>query len=98
QGREKWQSAGKDWIWFDEEPPKDIWEEAFVRQEAGRQLRIILTMTAIKGMTWVYDRLYKSTSNPDLYVSMAGWDDNPWLGESQKAQMSRGLTSQSLKV
>lgn len=98
QGREKWQSAGKDWIWFDEEPPKDIWEEAFVRQEAGRQLRIILTMTAIKGMTWVYDRLYKSTNNPDLYVSMAGWDDNPWLGESQKEQMSRGLTPQSLKV
>lgn len=98
QGREKWQSAGKDWIWFDEEPPKDIWDEAYVRQEAGRRLRILLTMTAIKGMTWVYERLYKATNNPDLYVSMAGWDDNPWLLEEQKDQMARGLTKDALKV
>lgn len=98
QGREKWQSAGKDWIWFDEEPPKDIWEEAFVRQEAGHTLRIILTMTAIKGMTWVYERLYKATNNPDLFISMAGWDDNPWLLDVQKNQMARGLTADALKV
>lgn len=98
QGREKWQSAGKDWVWFDEEPPKDIWEEASVRQEAGRRLRMLLTMTAIKGMTWVYDKLYKATNNPDLYISMAGWDDNPWLLEEQKVQMSRGLSPQSLKT
>lgn len=98
QGREKWQSAGKDWIWFDEEPPKDIWEEAFVRQEAGHTLRILLTMTAIKGMTWVYDRIYKATNNPNLFVSEAGWDDNPWLLESQKMQMASGLSADSLKV
>jgi phage terminase large subunit-like protein len=98
QGRDKWQSAGKDWIWFDEEPPKDIWEEAFVRQEAGHTLRIILTMTAIKGMTWVYNGIYLNTSNPDLFVSTAGWDDNPWLMEEQKVQMSSMLSPQALQV
>lgn len=98
QGREKFQGAGKRLIWFDEEPPKDIWEECFVRQEAGQQLDIILTMTAIKGMTWVYDDIYLNTANPDLFVSEAGWDDNPWLTEEQKLQMSRGLSAQALKV
>lgn len=98
QGREKFQGTGKRLIWFDEEPPHDIWEECFVRVEAGQQLDVILTMTAIKGMTWVYDDIYLATGNPDLFVSEAGWDDNPFLTEKQKQQMGRGLSAQSLKV
>lgn len=98
QGREKFQGAGKVLIWFDEEPPKDIYDEGFVRQEAGISLHIILTMTPIKGMTWVYNDLYLNTSNPDIWVSEAEWDDNPWLTEEQKDQMRRGLTAQALKV
>lgn len=98
QGREKFQGAGVRLIWFDEEPPKDIWEECFVRVEAGQQLDVILTMTAIKGMTWVYDDLYLATGNPDLFVSEAGWDDNPFLTEKQKEQMARGLSAAALKV
>lgn len=98
QGREKFQGAGVRLIWFDEEPPHDIWEECFVRVEAGQQLDVILTMTAIKGMTWVYDEIYLATGNEDLYVSEAGWDDNPYLTEKQKEQMSRGLSASALKV
>lgn len=98
QGAEKFQGAGVRLIWFDEEPPKDIWEECFVRVEAGQQLDVILTMTAVKGMTWVYDNIYLDTSNPDLFVSEAGWDDNPWLTEAQKQQMARGLSAAALKV
>jgi phage terminase large subunit-like protein len=98
QGREKFQGAGVRLIWFDEEPPQDIWDECFVRVEAGQQLDVILTMTAIKGMTWVYNRIYQDTANPDLFVSTAGWDDNPFLTDKQKEQMSRGLSPASLLV
>ena len=98
QGREKAQGAGKKLIWFDEEPPKDIWEECFVRQMAGIPLRILLTMTAVKGMTWVYNDIYLNTSNPDIFISQAGWDDNPWLTEEQKMVMGRGLSEAALKV
>jgi phage terminase large subunit-like protein len=98
QGREKFQGAGVRLLWFDEEPPKDIWEECFVRVEAGQQLDVILTMTAIKGMTWVYDDIYMATDNQDLFVSEAGWNDNPWLTDKQKEQMSRGLSLDALKV
>lgn len=98
QSRGKWQSAGMDWIWFDEEPPYEIWEEASVREEAGHTLRICLTMTAIKGMTWVYDKIYTATNNQDIFVSEAGWDDNPWLLTSQKERMGRGLSPEALEV
>ena len=98
QGRAKFQGAGKRLIWFDEEPPHDIWEECFVRQEAGQTLDIILTMTAIKGMTWVYDDIYLNTDTSLIFVSEAGWDDNPYLTEEQKNIMSRGLSPDALKV
>lgn len=98
QGREKAQGAGKALIWFDEEPPYDIFEECTVRQEAGITLVMILTMTAVKGMTWVYDKLYLNTNDPDLYISEAGWDDNPFLTEEQKEKMGRRLSASALKV
>lgn len=98
QGREKFQGAGKKLIWFDEEPPRDIWEECFVRVAAGQELYVILTMTPVNGMTWVYDELYLATDNPDIKIITAGWDDNPFLTEKQKEQMSRGLTEEALQV
>lgn len=98
QGREKFQGAGKRIIWFDEEPPKSIYEECFVRQEAGVQLDIIMTMTPINGMTWIYDDIYMSEDKSDLFISEAGWDDNPYLLEEQKEQMSRGLSDEAIQV
>ena len=98
QGREKAQGAGKSLIWFDEEPPKDIWEECSVRQEAGITLRTLITMTAVKGMTWIYNDLYLKTDNPDVYISEAGWDDNPWLSQEQMDVMSRGLSEAALQT
>lgn len=98
QGRAKFQGAAKRLIWFDEEPPHDIYEECLVRQEAGETLDVILTMTPIKGMTWVYDDIYMNTDSDLYYVSQAGWNDNPWLTEEQKDIMSRGLTKDALAV
>lgn len=98
QGREKAQGAGKAFVWFDEEPPKDIFEECSVRVAAGRPLFMWMTMTPIKGMTWVYTDLYLNTSNKDLFVSTATWDDNPFLTEEQKAKMGGRLTGNALKV
>lgn len=98
QGRDKAQGAGKGLIWFDEEPPKDIFDECSVRQEAGIPLYIIMTMTPINGMTWVYHEIYLNTANPDIFVSTASWKDNPWLTAEQVGEMRRRLTPQALKV
>lgn len=98
QGREKFQGAGKRLIWFDEEPPKDIWEECVVRQEAGQPLDIIMSMTPIKGMTWVYDDLFMQTGRDDLFISEADWDDNPWLTDTQKGLMEMNLSDEAVQV
>lgn len=98
QGREKFQGTGKRLIWFDEEPPRDIWEECVVRQEAGQSLDIIMSMTPVKGMTWVYDDLFMQTGRPDLFISEADWDDNPWLTDKQKDLMSSNLSDEAIQV
>jgi phage terminase large subunit-like protein len=98
QGREKAQGAGKGFVWFDEEPPKDIFDECSVREEAGGNLFIFMTMTPIKGMTWVYDEIYLNTKNPEIFVSTATWDDNPFLTDEQKRKMAGRLTASALKV
>ncbi len=98
QGREKAQGAGKRFVWFDEEPPKDIFDECSVRSEAGESLYLWMTMTPIKGLTWVYDTIYLNTKNTDIFVSTASWDDNPFLTADQKAKMAARLTQSELKV
>jgi phage terminase large subunit-like protein len=98
QGREKFQGTGKRLIWFDEEPPKDIFDEAMARMEAGIPLDFILTMTPINGMTWVYDEIYLNTDNPNYYVSTASWDDNPWLTQDQVSVITSVYDAESLQV
>ena len=51
QGREKWQGPTLDLIWFDEEPPMDIYMEGITRTNAVRDSRIILTFTPLQGMS-----------------------------------------------
>jgi len=98
QGREKFQGAAKRLIWFDEEPPKDIWDECVVRVEAGQPLDVIMSMTPIKGMTWVYDSLFMQTGRDDLFISEASWDDNPWLTDKQKSLMEANLSDEAVQV
>lgn len=60
--------AAKRWIWFDEEPPQDVYKECVARIAAGQPLDIWFTMTPIfqqrgsghrGGMSWVYRELYQ---------------------------------------
>lgn len=49
--------AGRDRIQFDEEPSEAIYDEALMRIiDTGGD--IVIAMTPVSGMTWVYDRLY----------------------------------------
>jgi phage terminase large subunit len=83
QGRESFQGASLGFIWFDEEPPLDIYQEC--------QMRIIdqkgdmwFTMTPLKGLTWIYNLVYLNERNdPDIEYWMAEWEDNPWLSKEE---------------
>jgi len=57
QGRKKWQGAGVDHLWLDEEPPEDIFREGYARIISTRG-SIHLTFTAVEGLGWWYDRIY----------------------------------------
>lgn len=57
QGRERFQGSSLDFVWFDEEPPRDIYEECRMRV-LDREGDIFGTMTPLKGLTFVYEEIY----------------------------------------
>jgi phage terminase large subunit-like protein len=50
KGREKWQGETLDGVWFDEEPPLDIYCEGRTRTVARRGI-VMVTFTPLQGMT-----------------------------------------------
>lgn len=55
QGREKWQGPTKHLIWYDEEPPLDIYTEGLTRTNVGLN-PVFLTFTPLQGMSDVVKR------------------------------------------
>lgn len=92
EGREKFQSEDLDFIWFDEEPPPDIFEESSVRL-VDRMGSWIITMTPLRGMTWVYHDLYcRRDDTPDLGVFQISTADNvDNLGEEAVKKFERRM-------
>lgn len=52
KGREKWQGETLDGVWFDEEPPLDIYSEGLTRTQATGGV-VIITFTPLLGMSEV---------------------------------------------
>ncbi|MBQ3116460.1 MAG: terminase family protein, partial [Clostridia bacterium] len=79
QGREKFQGSSLDFVWFDEEPPEDIYEECRMRV-LDRRGDIFGTMTPLKGLTFIYDQIYLNKGNsPEVWYEFMEWADNPFL-------------------
>ena len=54
KGREKWQGDTIDGVWFDEEPPADIYSEGKTRTQAGQAgIFTMITFTPLLGMSEV---------------------------------------------
>ena len=93
-GRRKFQGAERDYVWFDEEPPEEIYDEAVIRVASGSRLRIFGTCTllppegAAGGVSWAYGRIIKPwMAGSDLVnVFQASIYDNPHL---QKDELRR---------
>ena len=79
QGREKFQGASLDFVWFDEEPPADVYSECLMRV-LDKKGDIFGTMTPLKGLSWVYDEIYlNALDNPEIWYIQMEWKDNPFL-------------------
>ena len=94
QGREKFQGTGLDWVWFDEEPPEDIYEECLLRT-LDKDGAVWGTMTPLKGRTWIYERIYNSGETHSIH-NMA-WEDNPFLKKEAIQELEKDLTQESLE-
>ena len=98
QGREKFQGTGLDWVWFDEEPPLDVYEECLIRTMDKRGA-VFGTMTPLKGRTWVYERIFMNAGGRGSGVSVHEWSwaDNPYLDKKEIAQMERNYSAEVLE-
>lgn len=85
KGREKWQAETLDWVWFDEEPPEDIYTEGLTRTNATEGL-VWLTFTPLKGMSSVVER-YLLKPTPGRHVTQMTIDDAGHISPEQKARI-----------
>lgn len=97
QGREKFQGSSLDFVWFDEEPPQDIYDECRMRvlDKCGD---IFGTMTPLKGLTYIYDEIYLNKGNSaDVWYEFMEWADNPYLNKDEFIKLNNSLSSEQLE-
>jgi phage terminase large subunit-like protein len=91
QDLEKFAGTSRDFVHYDEEPPKDIFTECQMRL-IDRKGSSWLTMTPVEGMTWVFDDIYeKAETNPRIGVIEVGIEENPYLDQSEVDEVMDGL-------
>jgi phage terminase large subunit-like protein len=69
QGRTKWQADTLDWVWFDEEPPEDVYSEGITRTNTTMG-PVILTLTPLLGMSQVVRRFIPPSTDERADINM----------------------------
>jgi phage terminase large subunit-like protein len=85
QGRGKWQANTVEFVWFDEEPPEDVYFEGITRTNAT-QGSIAVTFTPLKGMSAVVARYLLEHSDDRKVITMTIEDAEHYTPE-QRAQI-----------
>ncbi len=97
QGREKFQGTSLDFVWFDEEPPEDIYLECRMRV-IDRRGEVFGTMTPLKGLTFVYNEIYLNKRNdPEVWYEFMEWSDNPYLDEREVRALETSMDEKTLQ-
>lgn len=89
QGRKAFEGTAKHWLWFDEEPPLDIYMEGLFRT-VTTQGKALTTFTPLQGMSEVVMSFLEPETVEAAqfkgYVQ-AGWADVPHIVETEKAAL-----------
>lgn len=88
QGRAKFQGESLDWLWFDEEPPQDVYAEGLTRTAATKGIAW-MTFTPLKGRSSVVLRFLEEQS-PDRGVVMMTIDDAEHISPAEKEKIIAG--------
>ena len=93
QGRVSFQGTEQDFVWLDEEPPSDVYEECLTRTMTTGGL-LLLTFTPLSGLSDVVmmflpggDIREQADEKSGRFVVMATWDDVPHLDERTKEML-----------
>lgn len=104
-GRSKFQGVAKSGIWFDEEPPQEIYSECLARRGVGQRLDIWFTMTPIpdkkdgQRMSWTYRELYEpSLQRKGVYSVSVALDDNEYFTEEERSELKKNWTGAEYKI
>lgn len=84
QGREKWQGPTRQYVWFDEEPPADIYTEGLTRTNVDLG-PVFLTFTPLKGMSEVVKRFLISKVSGTHITQMTIEDALHYSPDQRKA-------------
>lgn len=85
RGREKWQGAGLEGVWFDEEPDEDIYLEGLTRTNETGGL-VYLTCTPLLGMSNVMKRFLLDKRETQIVIQ-AGIEDAGHFSEQQRREI-----------
>jgi len=86
QGRERWQGETLDGVWFDEEPPEDIYTEGLTRTNATQGI-VMLTFTPLLGMSNVV-RDFLAQEGTYCHVTRATLRDALHYTEDQRKEIA----------
>ncbi|MCL2821715.1 MAG: terminase family protein [Firmicutes bacterium] len=97
QSREKFQGASLDFVWFDEEPPLDIYDECKMRV-LDKKGDIFGTMTPLMGKSFVYDTIFlNSNADEQVWHICMEWADNPFLDKGEIEAFSTSFSDEVLQ-
>jgi phage terminase large subunit-like protein len=85
KGREKWQGETLDFLWFDEEPPEDIYTEGLTRTNATGGMTFV-TFTPLLGMSNVVKR-FLLDKRPGTHVTTMTIDDAEHFTPERRQQI-----------
>lgn len=107
QGRKLWQGTKKHGVWFDEEPPFDVYTEGTMRTAStvpGEASGLVMcTFTPMLGMSEVVlhympDGKLEETKAESRRVVQAGWDDVPHLSDREKQELLAAIPAYQRKA
>lgn len=85
KGREKWQGPTIDGVWFDEEPPEDIYSEGLTRTNNGQRGQFAMaTFTPLLGMSNVVRKFLMEPGEYRIAVNMTIDDAEHYSPEERK--------------
>jgi phage terminase large subunit-like protein len=86
QGRRKWQGPPVDGVWFDEEPPEDIYDEGLARTIATGGMAA-MTFTPLQGMSSVVLRFLGKDATADRSDTNMTIDDAEHIPVEERARI-----------